>query len=101
MQSALATFVVLASFATAGLAQETEHRLGEHPAVLVKRAEAKQTYDYQAQFYPHPAWLYLAAEAPHPMMDHPAVIVAKRERDAAAAWSAAVAVQAQIGATVR
>ena len=101
MKSALATFVALAAFATASFAQEAEHRLGEHPAVLVKRAEAKQTYDYQAQFYPHPAWLYLASEAPHPMMDHPAVIVAKREREAAAGRSAAVAVQAQVGTTVR
>jgi hypothetical protein len=54
------------------LAQQVDHRLGEHPAVIVKRLHAQQSYDY-ARFYPHPAWLYLRAEA-----DHAAVIVAKR-----------------------
>jgi hypothetical protein len=60
--------------------QAPERRLGEHPAVAVKRAEARQGYDYASKFYPHPAWLYLASEAPRPMMDHPAVIVARRHR---------------------
>jgi hypothetical protein len=53
-------------------------KLGDHPAVVVQRLYAKQTYDYASKFYPHPAWLYLYSEAPRPMMDHPAVIVAKR-----------------------
>jgi hypothetical protein len=64
-------------------AQQPEHRLGEHPAVLVKRLADRQGYDYASKFYPHPAWLYLAAEAPRPMMDHPAVIIAKRLRQQA------------------
>lgn len=70
-------------FSTQPFAQQTEHPLGDHPAVIVKRMQAKQGYDYQAQFYPHPAWLYLQAEAPHPMMDHPAVIVARRQHERA------------------
>jgi hypothetical protein len=72
---------VLLAIAFAGpvLAQQTEHELGQHPAVIIKQRAEKQAYDYLAQFYPHPAWLYLSAEAPHPMSDHPAVIVARRE----------------------
>ena len=79
--NALRLIPVLLAIAFAGpvLAQQTEHKLGQHPAVIVKQRAEKQSYDYTAQFYPHPAWLYLSAEAPHPMMDHPAVIVAKRE----------------------
>jgi len=72
---------VLLALALAGpvAAQETEHRLGDHPAVIVKRLETQRGYDYEAKFYPHPAWLYLSAEPPRPMMDHPTAIVAKRQ----------------------
>jgi hypothetical protein len=82
----------------AAQAQQPEHKMHEHPAVLVKRQQAHKGYDYSAQFYPHPAWLYLVPE-PRPMMEHPAVVVARRaeeERRAAAerasaetAWLAA------------
>lgn len=61
-------------------AQQTDHRPGDHPAVVVQRLHAQQGYDYASKFYPHPAWLYLEAEAPRPMMDHPAVIVFKRHQ---------------------
>jgi hypothetical protein len=79
--NAIRLIPVLLAIAFAGpvAAQEAEHELGQHPAVIIKQRAEKQGYDYAAQFYPHPAWLYLSAEAPHPMMDHPAVIVAKRE----------------------
>ena len=40
------------------------HRLGEHPAVLVQRQQARAGCDYAAKFYPHPAWLYLRATPP-------------------------------------
>lgn len=69
-------------------AQEVDHRLGEHPAIIAKRLAQKQTYDYAAKFYPHPAWLYFSAEAPRPMVQHPAVIVAERERQRLAAEAA-------------
>lgn len=75
--------------ATAAVAQETEHRLGDHPAVVVKRLAPQQGYDYAAKFYPHPAWLYLSSEAPRPMMQHPAVIVFERERQRLADEAAA------------
>jgi hypothetical protein len=68
-------------FVGAALAQETEHKMSQHPAVLAKQKAAQAPYDYQGQFYPHPAWLYLDSEPHHPMMDHPAVIVFKRERE--------------------
>jgi hypothetical protein len=61
-------------------AQTSDHRLGDHPAIIVQRLQAQQGYDYASKFYPHPAWLYLLAEAPRPMSDHPAVIVFERER---------------------
>lgn len=50
-----ATLSVLSATAAA----DDAHRLGDHPAVIVKRLEAQRTYDYSAAFYPHPAWLYL------------------------------------------
>ena len=78
---AFCSLLVLA-FPTPPYAQEVEHRLGEHPAVIVKRLEASQGYDYQSKFYPHPAWLYLEADAPHPMGEHPAVLVARRAAQA-------------------
>jgi hypothetical protein len=61
-------------------AQPSDHRLGDHPAIVVQRLYAQQGYDYASKFYPHPAWLYLLAEAPRPLMAHPAVIVFERER---------------------
>ena len=47
-------------------------KLGEHPAVIVKRLHAAQTYDYASKFYPHPAWLYLLPEAPRQEREDPA-----------------------------
>jgi hypothetical protein len=81
-------------------AQEAEHRRGDHPAVIVKRMEARQGYDYVAQFYPHPAWLYLQSEAPHPMMDHPAVIIARRLKENAAVETVAARLE-RIDASIR
>jgi hypothetical protein len=46
------------------LARPPAARLGDHPAVVVKRLQVHKGYDWAAQFYPHPAWLYLSAEAP-------------------------------------
>jgi hypothetical protein len=73
-------------------------KLGDHPAVVVQRLQAQQTYDYASKFYPHPAWLYLYSEAPRSMMHHPAVIVAKREAEAKAASACAVPTEAQVAA---
>jgi len=67
------------------LAQETEHRLGDHPAIVVQRLAAQQGYDYASKFYPHPAWLYLLPEEPHRMNHHPAVLVFEREQERARA----------------
>lgn len=82
-----ASFTLIAFLAfglsTQPIAQEIGHPRGQHPAVIVKRLEARATYDYQAKFYPHPAWLYLQAEAPRTLLEHPAVIVARRARQAA------------------
>src|SRR5262245_8325264 len=81
------SYTLIAVFAfglsTQPFAQQVEHLMGDHPAVIVKRQESQQRYDYESKFYPHPAWMYLSAEAPHPMMDHPAVIIAKRKKDEA------------------
>jgi hypothetical protein len=87
-------------FSAAASAQQSEHRLGDHPAVIVKRLAEKQSYDYAANFYPHPAWLYLSSEAPRPMMDHPAVTIAKRERQRLAEQDMAHA-EAQPASAVR
>src|SRR5262245_52613520 len=61
-----AALVFALGFLPAAKAQDTEHRLGEHPAVIVKRVYDKQPYDYLSKFYPHPAWLYLRGQAPAP-----------------------------------
>ena len=70
-------------------AQESAHRLGDHPAVIVKRQWAKKGYDYESKFYPHPAWLYWYNEAPGPVTDDPANFAANRQRQDAAADVAA------------
>jgi len=62
------------------LAQEELQKLGEHPAVLVKRAWSKQTDDYTAQTHPHPAHLHVESEARQPMVEHPAVIALRARR---------------------
>jgi hypothetical protein len=82
MMIRLCTTVAAFAFAVSipALAQQSGHRPGDHPAVVVQRLHSQQGYDYVSKFYPHPAWLYLLAEAPRPMTDHPAVLVFKRER---------------------
>lgn len=84
-----ATATILAAALCAPVwAQQADHRLGEHPAVIVQRLHAQQGYDYASKIYPHPAWLYLQAEAPRPMMEHPAVIVFRRHQQEALAAAA-------------
>jgi hypothetical protein len=72
-----ATVLVL-SVSTSALTQPGDHRLGEHPAVIVKRMYEREGYDYASKFYPHPAWLHLLSEAPRQMFEHPAVLVFRR-----------------------
>jgi len=60
---AIATIVAF-SMSVPALAQQTEHPLGEHPAVIAKRMSEHQAYDYSAKFHPHPAWLYLSSVPP-------------------------------------
>lgn len=85
MKTLTTTAILAFAVSAPALAQETDHRLGDHPAVIVQRLHAQEGYDYASKFYPYPAWLYLSAEAPRPMMDHPAVIVFKREQQKALA----------------
>ena len=91
----LATVAALAgiAFSTPAFAQQSAqqsaHRLGDHPAVIVKRQWAKKGYDYESKFYPHPAWLYWYNEAPRAVTDDPANFAANRERQDAAADVAA------------
>jgi hypothetical protein len=64
----IAGFVALAPCAAVA------DKLGEHPAVIVKRLHATLGYDYASKFYPHPAWLYLLPEAPRQDGEDPASI---------------------------
>ena len=50
---------------------QTEHPLGEHPAVIVKRLQAQQGIDYASTFYPHPAWFFLRTDAERPVASQP------------------------------
>jgi hypothetical protein len=99
--TAIRTTMALTAFSlsAAALAQQADHRLGSHPAVIVKRLQAQQSYDYAAQFYPHPAWLYLQAQAPREMMDHPAVIVAQRRQQDTATNVSADRIEQATGAS--
>ena len=61
MRPASAFLLAGTVFAGPVLAQAPGPRLGDHPAVVVQRLRPQQGYDFAAQFYPHPAWLYLVA----------------------------------------
>ena len=53
-------------FAQSARAEDEQvHKLGDHPAIVVKRLEKTAGYDYASKFYPHPAWLHLYAEQPN------------------------------------
>jgi hypothetical protein len=90
--------ILACGLSAAAIAQQAEHRLGDHPAVIVKRLYAQQGYDYASKFYPHPAGLYLYAEAPP--ADEAAVAAAKAKQKETAAGSEA-APQATLTAEVR
>jgi len=60
----------LALLSTLASAEGTAaRRHGDHPAVVVQRLYAAQTYDYASKFYPHPAKLYLVPDSPRPVAD--------------------------------
>jgi hypothetical protein len=81
MKTRNVSFALLAvvAFPIASPAQEADHRLGQHPAVLVKRQQA---------------WMYLDTDH-HELGDHPAVLVARRNAEAAHAAQVAQAQTAQ------
>jgi len=89
--------ILACGLSAAAFAQQAEHRLGDHPAVIVKRLYAQQGYDYASKFYPHPAGLYLYAEAPP--ADEAAVAAAKAKQKETAGPEAAP--QATLTAEVR
>ncbi|HEY9068604.1 MAG TPA: hypothetical protein VIO33_26695 [Burkholderiaceae bacterium] len=60
--------------------QQTEHPLGDHPAVIVKRNWSQRPIDYASTFYPHPAWLYLTSEPVPGAADAPLVASVDRSR---------------------
>jgi hypothetical protein len=68
--STAATVVVTLLFATSAAAcEESRHRLGDHPAVVVQRLHKAAGYDYASKFYPHPAGLRLYAAPPRDAAD--------------------------------
>src|SRR5262249_30654822 len=62
------TAILAISVLPVAFAQAPDHRLGDHPALIVKRLHDKQGYDYASKFYPHPACFFLR-EAPPPPTD--------------------------------
>jgi hypothetical protein len=83
VQLVAAIAAALLGSATIACAQDTaagasEHVLGEHPAILVKR-QAQQV-DTNRLILMHPAGLFVIA-TPSPTYDHPAVIVARMARE--------------------
>lgn len=97
---ALAAFLTIA-FSAPAIAQQPIHQLGEHPAVLAKRAYEKQGYDYASKFYPHPAWLYLQSTAPESVADKSDSNVAQDERERAKGANAAATSAATVTAARR
>jgi hypothetical protein len=61
--SALAAIALAAHAQASHDARPEPRRLGDHPAVVVRRLQAQAGYDYASKFYPHPAWLYLRPSA--------------------------------------
>jgi len=56
--------VPLFALCASAFAADTEHRPGEHPAVIVKRMYEKQGYDYASKYYRHPAGYDFYSTAP-------------------------------------
>jgi hypothetical protein len=79
---ALATLVgaVVGGVVSAQAAEITEHPLGEHPAVLVKRQ--LPTVDTNRLILMHPAQL-MVVDAPTPASAHPVVAVDSSDRSSA------------------
>lgn len=68
--AALAPTVVGALFFAPVVVQAgDDHRLGDHPAVVVQRLQKTAGYDYASKFYPHPAGLRLYAQQPRDESD--------------------------------
>ena len=61
-----------------------EHRLGDHPAVVVQRLHKAAGYDYASKFYPHPAGLRLYMQQPRDEDDAAAMAVGPGLRVSAA-----------------
>lgn len=81
----VASLILAAALASPAVAEdvkanEPEHPLGQHPAVIIKERSKNQPYDYAAKFYPHPAWLYLLPKAPESAMEPPADVAGRPER---------------------
>jgi hypothetical protein len=70
----------IASLAIVAPCAALADKLGDHPAVVVKRLSLTQGYDYAAKFYPHPAWLYLLREAPREPTEDPGLIASSRRQ---------------------
>ena len=68
--ASVSTVVLALSLAPAARADdESTHRLGDHPAVVVQRLYKSAGYDYASKFYPHPAGMRLYAEPPRDASD--------------------------------
>jgi hypothetical protein len=93
--SAFTVGALMSAVSTGAFAHEAEHRLGEHPAVIVKRLSANEGVDYASIFYPHPAWLYWSMEPPRELSEHPAVIVFRRYQREQSCTSVAAASPAE------
>ncbi|MEP6874243.1 MAG: hypothetical protein ABI887_07740 [Burkholderiales bacterium] len=77
--AAIATALVgVSTAATAEDTTSTEHTLGQHPAILVKRQTPQ--IDTNRFILAHPAGLFVIA-TPSPTYDHPAVVVARMARE--------------------
>jgi hypothetical protein len=91
----IAALAAMATAAGTALAQDTqEHRLGQHPAVLVQRQAAH--IDPNTFIVGHPAGLAWVA-TPSITYDHPAVIVARMARQEREAAQTALVARSEAG----
>lgn len=92
----LALLLTCTMASTRSLAKPPVHKLGDHPAVVVQRLQAHKGYDYAAQFYPHPAWLYLRAAPSDAELSAKGPIAPLDEHPAAPAIDGATAAVARV-----
>ncbi len=72
VQLLVAAFLIVATLSLPAHAAESEHPLGDHPAVIVFKKWNQPDYLSRTAIYPHPATIWWYMQDPNPNApDHP------------------------------